>query len=118
MDDPITDIWFRTALPLAEIAERLGLGEVTQDAEDYWAWVIGTLMGEWLDITRTHTRSPADTDTRIFRVDGGPFTTGMLAEIVVRVREFVSSSVVAGRWEYLVGNEFNLVVVRNFESAG
>ena len=110
----VMDIWVRSKLPLAEIAWRLGLREVTEDAEEYWAWVIGTLGEVTLDITRTHTRPPGHVETRIFVVEGGKFSESLIATVVVRLREFVSGPIACGRWEYRSGNDFDLVLVREF----
>ncbi len=84
----VTDVWFRSALQLAEIARRLELRDITDDAEDYWAWVIGSLGNALVDITRTHTRPAGMVDTRVFVIDGS-FTESLLAELVVRLRAFV-----------------------------
>jgi hypothetical protein len=112
MDYRITDIWFRSRLPLAEIARRLGLRDITEDAENYWAWAIGTLGEAQLDITRTHTQSAGETDTRIFLVGGGSFPAELLAQVVARLQPFVGSSIAAGRWEYQSGEDFLLVGLR------
>jgi hypothetical protein len=116
MATEVTDVWFRSHLPLAEIAQQLGLRDVTDDAEDYWAWVIGTLSDTRLDITRTHTRPANSVDTRIF-VLGGAFTEPLLDELVGRLRSFVPGPIRCGRWEYHCGHEFDLTVVQAFESA-
>jgi hypothetical protein len=109
MEHRITDIWFRFPLPLIEIARRLGVQDVTEGAENYWARVIGKLGEARLDITRTHTRSAAKTDTRIFLVDGGSFPAELLAQIVGRLQHFVQGSIAAGRWQYRSGEDYELV---------
>ncbi len=116
MGPEVTDVWFRSHLSLAEIARRLGLREVTENAENYWAWVIGTLDGVRLDITRTHTGLAGNVDTRVFVLDGS-FTEPLITELVGRLRAFVSSPITCGRWEYRSGNEFDLVVVRECSAA-
>jgi hypothetical protein len=113
MAPEVTDVWFRSRLRLAEIARRLGLRDVTEDAEDYWAWVIGALGDARLDIARTHTRPADAVDTRVF-VLGGEFTGPLLAELIGRLRAFVPGPITCGRWEYRSGNDFDLVVVREF----
>jgi hypothetical protein len=113
----VTDVWFRSRLPLAEIARRLGLQDVGDDAENYWAWVIGTLDDTRLDITRTHTRPAGGVDTRVFVLDG-EFTEPLLAELVGRLRVFVPGVIRCGRWVYRSGNDFDLVVVREFGPTG
>ena len=116
MTPRITDIWFCSKLPLAEIARRLGLSDVTDDAEDYWEWVSGTLGDIRLDITRTHTLPPDRVDTRIFILEGDEFSATLSAELVGRLQAFVPGPVAGGRWEHRTGNEFDLVVVREFIS--
>jgi hypothetical protein len=117
MAPAVTDVWFRSGRRLADIAGRLGLGDVTEDAEDHWAWAVGTLGNARLDITRTHTRPAGMVDTRIFVLDG-EFTEPLLAELVGRLRVFVPGPIRCGRWVYRAGNEFDLVVVREFEPGG
>jgi hypothetical protein len=114
MAPEVTDVWFRSPLRLTEVARRLGLREVTEDAEDYWAWVIGTLGDARLDITRTHTRPAGAVDTRVFVLDG-EFNESLLADLVGRLRAFIPGPIHCGRWVYRSGNEFDLVVVRGFD---
>ena len=114
MTPKITDIWFRSKLPLAEIARRLGLRDVTDDAENYWEWVSGTLGDIRLNITRTHTQPAERVDTRIFLPGEDDFSVVLLAELVERLQAFVPDSIVGGRWEHRAGNEFDLVAVREF----
>ena len=116
MTPKITDIWFRSKLPLTEIARRLGLRDVTDDAENYWEWVSGTLGDTRLDITRTHTQPAERVDTRIFPPGADSFPAALLAELVERLQVFVSGPVVGGRWTHRAGNEFDVVVVREFDS--
>jgi hypothetical protein len=113
MEPEVTDVWFRSRLPLAEVARQLGLRDVTEDAENYWAWVIGTLGDARLDITRTHTRPSGRVDTRVFVLEG-ELTEPLLAELVGRLRAFVSGTIRCGRWAYRSGDDFDLVVVREF----
>jgi len=114
MDASVTDIWFRSALSLDEITVKLGLADVTFDAENYWEWAIGTLSGMQLDITRTHTQPAEATDTRIFLLGNMRFTDDLIADVVSRLRSFVSGTIWCGRWEYRSGDDFDLVVVREF----
>jgi hypothetical protein len=116
MSSVIRDVWFRSPLPLAEIARRLEVRYLTADAENYWTWVLGFLGHVQIDITRTHILTASQTDTRIF-VPGAPeFPAGPLAEVVSRLRQFVPGPVKVGRWEHRSGNDFNLVVVREYRS--
>lgn len=116
MPSEVTDVWFRSRLRLDEIAQRLGLQHLTQDAENYWAWVIGNLGDTRLDITRTHTRPAGTVDTRLFVLDG-EFTEPLLIELVGRIRGFVTGPIWCGRWVYRTGNDFDLVLVREFGPA-
>jgi hypothetical protein len=113
MTSEVIDVWFRSNPSLAEIAKRLNLQDVTQDAENYWAWVIGKLGDARLDITRTHTQPANKVDTRVFVLEG-TFTELLLAELVTRLRAFIAGPIRCGRWEYVSGNDFNLVVVREY----
>jgi len=113
MAPEVTEVWFRSSLSLAEVAQRLGLRDVTEDAENYWACVIGILCDARLDMTRTHTRLAGVVDTRVFVLDG-EFTESLLAELIGRLRVFIRGPIRCGRWEYRSGNDFDLVVVREF----
>lgn len=114
MSDRITDLWFRSELPLGEIAKRLGLRGVREDAENYWAWVVGALAGERIDVARTHTRPAGDAETRVFLLSGLPLEEGLLAEVVARLQAFVPGPISAGRWQYRSGEDFELVPVREY----
>lgn len=111
----ITDLWFRTARSLHEIAVGLGLTTVTYDMENYWQWVIGTFAGVELDITRTHTRPAADTDTRIFRIGQGTFGPTLKIALVTQLRPLIPTPIYCGQWAYRSGEEFDLVVVEVFD---
>src|SRR5262245_31747624 len=115
MAPEVTDVWFRSSLSLGEVAQRLGLRDVTEDAENYWAWVTGILCEARLDITRTHTRPAGMVDTRVFVLDG-EFTESLLTELVGRLRAFVPGPIRCGRWQYRSGNDFDLVVVREIDA--
>ena len=114
-DKRITDLWFRTPLSLEQIAERLELTDVDVDSENYWEWVIGTAAGVRIDITRTHTVPAGTTDTRIFILTPEPpirsFDADLIDHLVVRLRRFVEGPISCGRWIYLRGDDFDLVVV-------
>ena len=119
MDDPrITDVWFRSALTLDEIARQLELRDVSLDYENHWEWVIGSLDGVALDVTRTHTEPAADTDTNIFILAREPpkpsFGAELLDELIGRLRRFVDGPIWCGRWMYVRGQEFDRVVVRSY----
>ena len=115
MTSRITDIWFRTALPLAEIARRLELSGVTDDAENVWEWVSGTLHSVPLNITRMHVPPAALAETRIFIPEGNEFPTALLGQLIGRLQTIIAGPVVCGRWEHRTGNEFDLIVVKEFK---
>lgn len=117
MTSKITDIWFRSKSSLAKIAQRLELLDSTEDAENYWQWVIGVFHEFKLDITRTHTRPRGQVDTRIFLLENEEFSEALLAEVVRRLRKFIPGPIACGRWEYRSGNDFDLVIVQEFRSS-
>ncbi len=108
---PITDLWFRFGGTLEQLAEGLGLEGVSFDAENYWEWVIGSFRGVELDVTRTHTLAPLETDTRIFRLDRAPFENEPIEELAGRLLRLGVASVKCGQWIYRSGQEFDLIVV-------
>ncbi|ADG66822.1 hypothetical protein Plim_0978 [Planctopirus limnophila DSM 3776] len=107
----ITDIWFRSTCSLEEIADILGLADVSFDAEDYWEWAIGTLVVEriQLDITRTHTAPPGLTETRIFRLDLESFTDDHIKKISLTLLPIAITGVVWGEWRHKQGNDFQMI---------
>lgn len=118
MRSDIADIWFRSSLRLTEIAQRLELRDVAEDAENYWEWVIGMFNEVQLDITRTHTQPAAHVDTRILMLGNREFSESLLAKLVGLLREFLPGPIMTGRWEYRSGNDFDLVVVQEFGPVG
>ena len=73
IEDQITDIWFRTPLPLADLARGLALTDVVEDCENVWEWLIGSFEGERINISRTHLEPAAEVDTGIMLVrEAGP----------------------------------------------
>lgn len=110
-DSRITDVWFRSVLPLTRIAALLGLADVSQDAENRWEWVIGTLNGMQFDITRDHTEARFRVDTRIFLLDDGQFTDDLLAIIGSRLSSVVRGTIKVGRWEYRSRDDWDRIVV-------
>ena len=117
MTSRITDIWFRTALPLAELARRLELRGVTDDVENVWEWMSGTLDGVPLNITRMHVPPAALAETRIFIPEGNEFPAALLDQLIGRLRTIIAGPVVCGRWEHRTGNEFDLIIVKEFKAA-
>jgi hypothetical protein len=107
-----TDVWFRTALSLRDVAIELGLEHVEEDAENYWEWVIGTLGDARLDVTRTHTLDNSESDTRIFLLDGRDFSEHLLKKLLPRLRTLARGPIKCGRWRSLGGDEFERVVIR------
>ena len=106
MTTPIGDIWFRCGLGLEEIAKRIGLSDVSYQAENYWEWVIGEL-----DITRTHKVPELEADTRIFPCQGGEYDPALEETVIELVRPLAVGSIKCGQWQYRSGNDYDLVVV-------
>jgi hypothetical protein len=105
----VTDLWFRSALPLAAIGDGLGLADREDDSENVWEWVIGDVAGVRIDVTRDHRAPPADTDVRVFRVDRGELSAELRAAIVSRLFTLGIDRVAHGRWRYLRGSEFEKI---------
>ena len=110
----ITDIWFRSERSLVDLASDLGLSDVVHDAENHWEWVTGWLDDVQLDITRTHRKPALDVDTRIFRPTRGAFDARLKALVLDALRPVVAGTIRCGRWTYVSGEEFELVVVEAF----
>ena len=115
MTTSVTDIWFRSGLPLSEIAERLGFEDTESDGENFWEWIIGTVGTARCDLTRTHTKPNAATDARIFLLDRRPFTAAEIEDLVARIRAFVPGTIAVGRWIALKGHEFDRIVVQRYD---
>lgn len=107
-DATITDLWFRSPLGLEELVVILGLADATFDAEDYWEWAVGTLVGVELDVTRTHRRPADSVDTRVFRLDNGAISEELRVKLVDRLRPVARGGVWWGRWVHREGNDFDL----------
>jgi hypothetical protein len=107
-----TDVWFRTALSLRELADALGARVLSADAENHWEWLIADFAGVQLDLTRTHTVPAAQTDTRIFLWGGHTrgFPQPALDRLVTELRRIRIDPVYVGAWLYRSGEEFDLVV--------
>jgi hypothetical protein len=101
---------------LEEIADALGLTEVSYDAENYWEWMIGTLGDVELDVTRTHTCPPELTDTCIFQVSRGGFGKELIDVIVARLSPVTTAPIGCGRWLYRSGNHYDVELVQEFKS--
>lgn len=110
----VADIWFRSAQTLAGLATRLGWEELERDAENEWAWVIGSFQGLRWDITRLHTRGARSVDTRIFLLDGSEIPDAFVEAMANALLQIVDPPVFAGRWEYERGNDFRKVVIREW----
>jgi hypothetical protein len=110
--DGSTDVWFRSRLPLPALAAELGAAVTEIDSEDYWEWVVGDVAGITINITRTHTKSRAKTDTRIFRVDSDSraFPDTALRHLLGQLERLKVDPVHVGTWVYRDGNNFDQVV--------
>ncbi|WP_374774982.1 hypothetical protein OG756_20765 [Streptomyces sp. NBC_01310] len=109
-----TDVWFRSHhRTLEELATALGAEVVTVDEENYWEWVIADFAGVQIDITRTHTTAPEDTDTRIFPspyMDLASFPRHVIRELVTGLQRIGTDPIHVGEWVYLRDNDFDRVV--------
>jgi hypothetical protein len=114
MPPPVTDIWFRSELPLEAIAQRLGLHDIDEDAENYWEWVIGQRGETEINIARTHTRPPHLVETRVSLATFSAMPESLVTGLVRDLQVFVPGIVFCGRWRFREGNEFDLEVVHEF----
>ena len=108
--DNITDVWFRSSYSLSDIAEILRFVGPHHDSEDYWEWIIGTLDGAVLDLTRAHQLDPADGDTRVFRLDNLPLEADLLRTLATRLLGAGVAPVMFGKWVHTTGNSYELLV--------
>lgn len=108
----ITDIWFRSEKSLEEIAGILGLEDVAYENENYWEWVIGRYGQTKYDITRTHTKTAIEVDTRIFLCGRNRnFSEPLLDKVAGLLIDSGIAPVIYGAWIYVKGNEYDLHVV-------
>ena len=63
------------------------------------------------DITRTHTKPPAETDTRIFRPTRAAVDKQLKTLVVDGLRSVVPGAITCGRWTYISGDAFDMVAV-------
>ncbi len=111
----ITDLWFYSPLPLLEISRRLGLQDVEEGAENHWHWVVGRLGDCQLDITRMHSPSSVEVDTRIFKNEEvRQFSPELVSVLVDRLQDFISGAISCGQWVYRSANDFELISVEEF----
>ena len=103
----ITDIWFKTSLPLKSIGEIFGYNDIKVEGENYWEWIIVNLEGIALNITRSNTVPPKETDTRVFAYGPPAFSQKNIAYITGKLQRQGISPIYVGHWNYLHGNEFN-----------
>jgi prophage antirepressor-like protein len=103
----ITHVWFVTEMNLYNLAHKLGMVNIEEDAENFWEWVTGELMGVTLDITRTHTVPPTKTDTRIFLLDKNNYFPDELLDILTKKLKILQiSPLYLGSVKYISGNDF------------
>ncbi|MFF3322391.1 hypothetical protein [Streptomyces sp. NPDC002889] len=107
-----TDVWFRSHQSLEELAAAVGARVDIIDGENYWEWVIADLADIQIDITRTHTAPPEETDTRIFpyRYDLSSFPPHVLRQLVAGLQRIGIDPIYVGKWVYRQGNDFDYVV--------
>ncbi len=111
----ITDVWFRSPLPLLELSQRLGLQDLEEGTENHWQWVVGWLGDCQLDITRMHGQSSVEADTRIFQAqEVRQFSPELLARLIDRLQDFIAGPISCGQWVYRSANDFELILVQEF----
>lgn len=113
-ESKIEAIWFRSDRSLMEIADAIGLSNASHDRENYWEWVVGSLSGHRIEITRTHKEPPEEVDTRLFSLDEKVIDDKLKGRLIERLNPVVSSSIKCGRWVYLKGNDFDKIVFEEF----
>ena len=112
MTNRVFDIWFYTALPLADLGEQLGLQHIRYDMENVWEWIVGDFGTVHLDITRQHLVAPEETETRIFRVPRKGFSPWTVDDITQKLQDVRIDPIYLGEWLYLHGNEYEMKVRR------
>lgn len=109
----ITHIWFYTSLSLEDLNDALGAELDYADGENYWEWSVSTLNGMELDITRTHTKPPAETPTIIFLLSNpSEFTEEQLTLIIDKLKQSGIMPISLGQRNYISGNDFEFVEMR------
>jgi len=114
MSSGITHIWFRTRLSLRKIADNLKLTNITEDCENYWAWVIGDFSGVAIDICRAYVKPRLGVDVYVFRVDMGEFSDDMVTDLERELGEFIRRPIYSGCEQSKSSNRSKYVVVREF----
>ncbi|WP_444905953.1 hypothetical protein ACJJIR_15020 [Microbulbifer sp. SSSA008] len=106
-----SDIWFRTEKSLEQIGEILGLVNISYDVENYWEWILGNYGEFRVDVTRAHTVSPEETETRVFLLgDNRTFTNELIRDFSGKLKLSGVSTIYIGKWVYVKGNDFDLQV--------
>ncbi|MGZ4973139.1 MAG: hypothetical protein ACXWDN_10295 [Limisphaerales bacterium] len=109
----LTDIWFRTNMELESLGQQIGLTDIQADAENYWCWIIGEFNDVLIDITRTHTVPPEQTDTRLFLYPRADDIAGDIADkLVSRLHALHISPVYLGSWVYKRGDEYEKQILQ------
>ncbi len=104
----ITDIWFRSEHSLEELKMLLDIQNPEFDAENYWEWVIGEIGDSRINMSRTHTVAPCNTDTRIFLLGSEQeFNEDLISSIIQSLQKGGIASISLGHWEYLSSNDYN-----------
>ncbi|MFJ4428837.1 hypothetical protein [Streptomyces bobili] len=109
------DIWFCSPLRLTEMVDALGADILEEDYENYWEWIIADMDGMVLDITRTHTREPHRTSTRIFVYNLSPMSEATIRKIVAALQKIRINPIYVGQWNFLHDNEFDQIVHEVFD---
>ena len=98
-----------TEYSLEELADKLDLEKTYYDIENYWEWVVGRMDYGYdgLNISRTHTLLPHESDTRI--VVGSMSQRG-LNTLIERLQGIGITPIYLGFWGYIGNEEFEKTV--------
>ena len=103
----ITDIWFVTEIELKELADKLGLINISYDAGGSWQWVSGDLLDFKLDMTRTNFADIKDAQTRVFLFDKDlHFSAGFTDYLAVKLKALGVAPIYFGRWITIKGSQY------------
>ncbi|MGZ5519217.1 MAG: hypothetical protein ACXWJX_16085 [Limisphaerales bacterium] len=100
-------------MELESLGQQIGLTDIQADAENYWCWIIGEFNDVLIDITRTHTVPPEQTDTRLFLYPRADDIAGDIADkLVSRLHALHISPVYLGSWVYKRGDEYEKQILQ------
>ncbi|MFG2975509.1 hypothetical protein ACGFYY_21330 [Streptomyces sp. NPDC048331] len=109
-----TAVWFRTHLSLGEVSALFDTPVDDWDGENHWEWVDLDFADIGINISRTHTVPPEQTETRIAR-RGYPtweyeFPQDALRQIVAALQRAGVDPIHTGKVECPQGNDLIFTV--------